>query len=234
MDAAVLEKIFKRTGLYPLDQPRAVAKFGQAREAFNAFVSMDAPDLPPATTDALQVQLLRWQTAMFGIPKPCEIACGIAEELGERTLADATAAPYEDIEDAVGDVMIYATQLASARRLTIADCIAAGHPETGLQFFRFPNTIMRGEQLLRIACGYLSHVQLKAEQNIRGMQDAEVARFGTFLGLAMLMRGLWLTHGYAHGVRAGGDILHYLETTAKVVLARDWRKDANAGGEAKP
>jgi NTP pyrophosphatase (non-canonical NTP hydrolase) len=129
--------------------------FRLARETFDAYAGMDAPDLPADPMSALQVRLARWQNTRFPISKSeTEMTAGISEEIGEfagalgefiQPLADFVAlvaaggrvnhaalkheqkirgmgdreAYRRAAADAVADILIYATNLATGLRLDI-------------------------------------------------------------------------------------------------------------------
>lgn len=208
-DMKALEKMRKRTGVRPEDLER---EYAAARGTFDAFAGMDAPLLPPHPIDALQVRLVRWQSHNFGAPNACEIACGIAEEVGERAIA-AEHLDRHAMNDAVGDIMVYLSQLCTARRLSMSKVCKAG--EDMLNF-------LSPQSSLTVGVGYLAHVQLKDRQGIRGMDNAELARFGTFVGACLVVRSLNAMH---HDYKAIWQVI------AEQVLQRDWTKDRASGGE---
>ena len=218
-DPAMLAKVWRRTGV-DADQLGVIARFGAARAQFDTYAGMDHPELPRHPTDAIQVRLFRWQSHNFGLPNPCEIACGITEELGERMVA-ISELNAKEIDDAVGDIQVYGCQLATARRLSFVHTVHAGQID-GPRFF--DKLDISGRDLLTIAAGYINHVQLKAQQKIRDMETQELCRLATFAGLSMLMRGLVMVSPRAP--------LEIFEEVAEKVLRREWKRDASMGGEA--
>lgn len=215
LDDKLRAKMTKRIGCNP---DHFVEMFAEARASFDQFAGMDAPLLPARPSEALQVRLVRWQAHNFGTPKPVEIACGIAEEAGERVLANVMLS-VADARDAIGDTMVYLSQLATARRLamsTILDTLTHG-PWT------FNGHAAPARDVISIAVGYLSHVQLKDAQSIRGM-DGEVTRFATFVGASMLVRGL-------DGV-SDRSLYETWLAVSEDVLKRDWKADPVTGGAA--
>jgi hypothetical protein len=228
-----IAKLFKRTGVTDDDRGYIVKRYLDARAGFDAWATMDAPDLPVDVIESLQVQLARWQTRNFGIRRELELelACGIAEEVGERTVAILQANPAE-VVDAVGDALVWGCQLATARRLSMrtvfwmADQHASWSPS--FQDPRPDFATLRSRppatKLVGIATGYICHVQVKAAQGVRESRNPEMARLGTFVGLVMLARAFTLLHDDPVGI--------FTDVT-KIVLARDWTKDRSAGGETR-
>ncbi len=196
-----------------------IAAYQRARAAFDTFAGLDAPDLPPFKHHALQVQLYRWNIQNFDRYEPMLFAAGISEEAGE--LADAKAQlDGHSVRDAVGDIMVYSCQLATSRRLAYAETTACSASLFALRGHWRPSD----SRILTAAVGLVSHVTLKSEQRIRGLDDPELARFGTFLGLSFL-------HHALVEVTGGGTWVTF-ERIAEEVMARNWRSDAAAGGVA--
>jgi len=102
-----------------------------AREIFDGYAGMDAPDLPAHPTSAWQVKHARWADRNFGATPLEQIVLGMAEELGELSHAvlkraqgirgmDDEAKFREAAGDAIADVLIYATHACTALRLDFA------------------------------------------------------------------------------------------------------------------
>lgn len=155
----------------------AVEATQHAGRVFEQWAGMNAPELPPDPTDAMQVTLARWQNDRFGdVPATdCHMALGVIEELGEAFDEDATA---EDAIDALGDVMVYSSQLCTANRLAVGPVIdlaclylKAGH--------------CHGSAVT--IAGMLAHVALKHAQNIRGLGPVEAYRPRLVDALALMI-----------------------------------------------
>jgi hypothetical protein len=119
-----------------------------ARANFESWAALDAPHLPADPVDAMQVQLARWQAANFGPQSDERFALGVLEECGELDAAIEAA----DAIDALGDVLVYAGQLATSNRLALGPLLVP---------------VGKAGRLLATA-GNLSHVVLKRAQRIRG------------------------------------------------------------------
>ena len=104
----------------------------KAKAKFDEYAGMDAPDLPNGKVDmsCLQVSLYRWQVRNFGSQGQDASFKGMVEELGELSHAllkheqgirgfDDPAKFKEAAGDAIADLLVYATQLATGLRLDI-------------------------------------------------------------------------------------------------------------------
>ena len=107
-----------------------------ARLEFATYAAMDAGDLPGSTMSATQVLLARWQSRQFGPANAQLLALGVAEETGELAHAILKAAQgirgqddrehhVECVADAIADVAIYLTQLATLYRLDFGELYVA-------------------------------------------------------------------------------------------------------------
>jgi len=127
-----------------------VTAYTTARARFAAWAALDAPHLPADPVDAMQVRLARWQVLNFGPQSDERFALGVLEECGELDEA------YEDgngeaAVDALGDVLVYAGQLAISNRLALGPLL--------VPVGKAPR--------LTVAAGRLAHVVLKRAQRIR-------------------------------------------------------------------
>lgn len=208
MDDATLGSIFARFGIRQDQRDAVLADYRNAREAFEEFAAIDAPHLPLRSSDALQVELARWQVRNFGPANALHLALGVCEEVGELMSASTDA----ERDDAIGDVAVYACQLATLHRLAWGKVITS-HWEQA--------------PAASVAAGRLAHVTLKAAQGIRGLDDPEAARFATFLALADVARslGFWSVDG-----RQGVWTL-FLWVAGKV-MARDWVASPTTGARS--
>lgn len=205
LNSPTVRRVLERFGIDDIDARGAVEAYEMARQAFDRFAGLDAPELPSGTVDALQVRLVRWQTANFGVARAYQLALGVAEEFGELAAASTKA----ETVDAIGDVLIYACQMATLHRLAFVEAIDGD---------TFAMRVPQGA-----APGLLAHVTLKADQRIRGLDDPELARFATFLALVAVV----------DEVRCfDADPVECFTSTARIVMERNWRADAVTGGAA--
>lgn len=150
-----------------------------ARARFEEWAGLYAPHVPPDPVDAMQVRLARWEQAQpFWRVSSLPVALGCGEEAGE--LADAVR--HHEIVDAVGDVAIYACQVATRHRLAFGELLSA--------------------------LGRVQHLILKREQRIRiGAESDEV--FGEALAAALARMIAAITD--AHGIDARDAFLEVAE-----------------------
>lgn len=183
-----------------------------ARATFESWAALDAPHLPADPIDAMQVRLLRWEQAQpFWRVSSLPVALGCGEEAGE--LADAVR--HHEIVDAVGDVAIYACQVATRHRLAFDEILDAAS-DSDL------NHMHDEWRELLSALGRVQHLILKREQGIRiGAESDEV--FGEALANAIARLIGAVTN--AHGIDARDAFL----ATAEQVLARNWNTNPTNG-----
>jgi hypothetical protein len=176
-------RLLDRFGVRANEYHDALAAYLDARGRFDGFAGLDAPHLPDDPWDVPQVELCRWQVRNFG-PQPATMyALGVAEEFGEF----GTASTIEDEHDAIGDVLIYACQLATTQRLAWSECSN-------------PRPFLTRQASSGAAVGLLCHVTLKAAQGIRGLGDPELARFASFIETAAkVVRRDWKRDASAGG-----------------------------------
>jgi hypothetical protein len=158
----------------------AVEATAIAIDAFNVWAHVPASAthmLSLPAVDAMQIHLAAWQYDRFGgVPtSDVHMALGVIEELGEAF--DEDAGP-EDSVDALGDVMVYASQLCTANRLAVRPVIdlACLYVKTN-RCYAQPITI----------AGMLAHVALKHAQNIRGLGPDGAYRPRLVDALAMMI-----------------------------------------------
>ena len=130
--------------------------YESARAAFDACIRDNEP-LDPWSR--LQARLYVWQTNNYGTPQPTLMALGVVEEMGEWMGAKTD----EDERDAIADVTIFATQIATCFRLDLGVLVQDALFDVDAYFG------LEGS-------GRLCHVALKNAQGIRGMSDRETAR----------------------------------------------------------
>jgi hypothetical protein len=122
--------------------------YSVARARFESWAGLDAPHLPADPVDAMQLRLARWQVRNFGPQSDERFSLGVIEECGELDEAIAADAAI----DALGDVLVYAGQLAISNRLALGPLLTP---------------VGKAGRLLATA-GKLAHVVLKRSQRIRG------------------------------------------------------------------
>lgn len=184
------------------------ALFIAASAEFETYAALDAPCLPNGELSALQVRLWRWQVEQFGAPDDRDLVLGIIEECGELAEAEIQL----EQEDAVGDILIYATQLCTNLRLDAGTIMA-------------DVSIRRRYMSIPRACGRLAHAALKTKQGIRGYGDRGFARASFCERLAELFSAvLW-------EAPAGVRVRYAYERVAEEVMLRNWKADPiKAGG----
>ncbi len=179
-----------------------------SRDAFSKYAGIDAPEVPGGDIARYQVRLARWERAQFGIVDDTKLVLGIAEELGE--MDDAKTLVKR--RDAIGDILIFACQLANSNRLDFG-------------------VLMESEEIeitISSALGRLAHATLKASQGIRGYDDPEKRRRAIAEGLWSLIGSLRL---FAHMVLDISGFHQIFVETAEHVLKREWHKDSLRGGQ---
>jgi hypothetical protein len=132
-----------------------------ARDRFENWAGMDAPDLPEDAIDAMQVRLARWQVRKFDRCDHLEQTLGVIEELGESYDADTV----EEALDGLGDTLVYAGQLCITARLALGPILALAEA-----WHRDPGAVPGKWQPVS-AAGYLAHVTGKRQQRTRGFAD---------------------------------------------------------------
>ncbi len=176
-------------------------------------------------TDALQIQLQRWQLRNFGLPRDVEIAHGVIEELGETFIAEDA----DKALDGLGDTMVYAGQLAISNRLALAPVLA-------LAEHRVRKNAMAHASIGRhaaIAPGLLSHAVLKREQKIRAYANngpAERAKFRLAVvdALGWIIAHALLECELGHDIELV-DLRRVYEIVGCEVMRRDWKAAPETG-----
>jgi NTP pyrophosphatase (non-canonical NTP hydrolase) len=183
--------------------------YARCRLVFDADIRSPSED----SWTRLQNRLMAWQTKSYGVANlAVNMTLGIVEELGE--LAEATTG--EAIDDAVADVTIYASQLATCYRLDLGELVRAA---TADAHSREVKTVVRQPHRHSnyiVAAGRLCHVVLKAAQGIRGMGDPEKARRAVCEALVPVLAECVMSS-------RGCDAFAYLENVtevANIVMAR--------------
>ncbi len=186
-----------------------------ARARFEEWAGLYAPHLPPDPVDAMQVRLARWQVLNFGPQSDERFALGVLEECGELDEA------YEDgngeaAVDALGDVLVYAGQLAISNRLALGPLL--------VPVGKAPR--------LTVAAGRLAHVVLKRAQRIRrGAGSVEQYRADLAAAIARVADAALeiADRCRADGFLAPADV--YLQI-GEQVLDRNWTANPTTGATA--
>lgn len=213
MNQASLDLICKRFHIPDAARSSTLAAYRDARLRFETFAALDAPHVPSDPWDVPQVLLARWQVRNFGAPNGEHLALGVCEEMGELAAAESP----DDIDDAVGDVCVYACQLATLHRLAWS--------EICVDWMAVGGVSMRISQEAGVAQGLLAHVALKSAQGIRGLNEPEATRFAVFMALTGVTDVL-------RQIDLDGDVWSTFKAVAETVMARDWKANAATGGAA--
>lgn len=181
-----------------------------ARARFETWCGLHAPDLPADPIDAMQLRLARWEVRQpFWRSDAAFVALGCCEEVGERASADSP----DEVEDAMGDVAIYAGQVAMRNRLAMSVLFDAAD-ETP----RLHNDVWRN---LCDAQGRVAHLALKKSQQIReGALPDEEYRAIMAGALASLLGAVEAT-----SYRSGRSVRDCYLITGARILERDWTTD---------
>lgn len=158
----------------------AVEATAHAQTVFDVWAGIKASELEPGAihvVDEVQIRLAAWQADQFGhVPtSDVHMALGVIEELGEAF--DEDAGPVESV-DALGDVMVYASQLCTANRLAVRPVIDLAC------LYVMTN---RCHQAPISIAGMLAHVALKHAQNIRDLGPDSVYRPRLVDALALMI-----------------------------------------------
>lgn len=132
----------------------------------------------------LQEEHKPWRVKNFPDSPPHQPMLGLVEEYGELIAAinahDLTGNAAE-IEDAVGDIFVFAADFCSRHGLSLQDVYRQAE---------YPITVAYGgkriqilaERTASVALGNLAHTVLKKEQGIRGSDAYHQVRMVQFLG----------------------------------------------------
>lgn len=192
-----------------------------AKDVFDGYAALDAPQLPADRWSAAQVRHHRWQAVQFGSHPATSFVLGVVEECCDELLSSLEGSPTETSDaatlDACADASIFATGLCTLCRLDFGTLVTAADAMPPVPLSEY--TLMR-------TVGRLAHLTLKNLQRIRGITD-EVYREG----VAECVRDLWRNLSAVARVE-GFDMREAYFTTLERVLARDFTRDPQHGGEA--
>lgn len=188
--------------------------YERSRAAWDTYATIDAPRYPDDLWSAVQVQLYRWQVRNFDLQPASRFVLGIVEEVGELGEA-AESGDEEAILDAIGDICVYATQLANAHRLDFGVLLLA-------------TSERQPTQPVDVTLGRIAHAVLKTEQRIRGYDNPEKGRREVAENLVSVLYRL-----RDQALILGSDLEEVYATVAARVLQRDWKADpVSAAGAA--
>jgi hypothetical protein len=141
-----------------------------ARARFETWADIRAPHLPADRVDAMQVELVRWRIANFGIQSDELIALGVVEECGE--LAEATTSDAAIV--ALGDVLVYAGQLATNNRLAISPLLVPVGKAVPMMVAagRLANVVGKRAQRIRRGAGTVEQYRADLAEAIARVADA--------------------------------------------------------------
>jgi hypothetical protein len=140
--------------------PATDAAYKLSRMAFEQFAACALSDpMPPHPIDAIQVSLARWQFEKYGPNPDSHMALGMIEEGTECFMEDENTG---EALDGLGDVCVYAAQLATNNRLAIAPVLDLARVFT-----------QRQDVKPLLGAGILAQVVLKGSQRIRGLDQVE-------------------------------------------------------------
>lgn len=155
------------------------AAYAIARQQFEAFAAGWREGVVDDPSAKVQCELIAWQTEHYGIVSQERQALGIIEEMTETIMAcDSDDEPTENALDGLGDVCVYASNLATNNRLAIGPILDLARVYT--QASRLP-----GRLSPQIGTGMLAQCVLKGAQKIRGMADLDVYRSRLVRAIAM-------------------------------------------------
>ena len=198
---------------------RASDRFERVIATATPSIMQQLPILDAFLLDALQIQLAAWEERQpFWSASVLPVALGIGEECGEL----ASANGHDDVVDAIGDIAIYACQVATRERLAMSEILAqAGRiADRALATNR---GLTHQWRTLTARVGRVAHLALKRHQKIRegALPDAEY-RALLADALAELLSAVELA--------ACVSVAECFTYTAPTVLARDWSADRAGGG----
>lgn len=195
-----------------------MTRYTAARARFESWAGLDAPRLPSELVDAMQVSLARWQVRNFGPQSDERFALGVVEECGEL----AASVDFDAAFDALGDICVFAGQLAINNRLAIGPLIDS------------KRSVDNGHANLMDAAGRLAHVVLKRAQRIRGGAcSVEEYRAAVAERIAALVdeAAYAFDRDYLDGGGGSDPAAVYCAVGTKV-LARNWTANPTTGAAA--
>jgi len=232
--------------------------YAKSREVFSEYQAMGAGELPENKLSNLQIRLYRWGNQFKGLEGGLATVLGQCEELGElvesvagsldkeeaftpeqaslweRNMLAGQKGAAEDTIDAIGDIMVYATQMCTNLRLDFGVLLQAGDAletelvKRGVHDPASKDLASIGWSLLGLmaAIGRIHHATLKNKQKIRGYDDE--VKYRTEVADSTVHVGRFCTRiCKALGLNVYEE---YIRISEKV-MKRDWTKNAVTGGQ---
>jgi hypothetical protein len=168
--------------------------------------------------DRLQIRLSFWEARQpFYEAAVLPVALGVGEECGEL----AAAKTHAESTDAVGNLAIYACQVATRERLAMSEILAEAGRIADRALAAYAS---RPWRKLLVRVGRVNHLVLKRHQRIRvgALPDAEYR--------ALLADALAELLAAVEFAAACDSVAECFAATAPTVLARDWSADRAGGG----
>ncbi len=194
--------------------PSSLVCFKSAREAFNRYAACNGDPRTEKLSpiECLQIDLMRWERKNFGLQPAYTSALGIVEEFGEFQESETR----DQWIDAIGDIMVFASNLCTKNRLDMGSIIHMAE-----SMIDDSSTWTHGA-----LCGQLAHVTLKAGQGIRGYDDVDVVRRDTCIVIFRMVQKLSVIAS-----PVGWTVGEILVKVGTAVMGRSWVSDALTGGE---
>ena len=201
-----------------------IEMYERCRAEFNKWATLSGPPGSEGWIDPVscrQIEMLRWERRNFGLQSPITGLMGILEEFGELAAADNAAESW----DAVGDILVFASNMFSKYRLALAPMLE--ELQTG--GFTGPPCLKYSDRnygdKLEVRVGWANHVMLKSQQKIRGYEEPETVRRDICCVIYKLLCRESVSDVLSTECTLE-DIFFHVSST---VLTRDWTKNKETG-----
>jgi hypothetical protein len=170
-----------------------------------------------------QIEMLRWERHNFGLQSPITGLMGILEEFGELAAADNAAESY----DAVGDILVFTSNMFSKYRLAIGPMLEQLQTSgfTGPPCLKYDDRNY-GDKL-EVRVGWANHVMLKSQQKIRGYEEPETVR----RDICCVIYKLLCRESMSDVLSTDSTLEDIFFHVSSTVLTRDWTKNRETGSE---
>lgn len=200
--------------------------FEQCRAEFNrwaALVGNPREEKDICDVSCRQIEMLRWERHNFGLQSPITGLMGILEEFGELAAADNAAESY----DAVGDILVFASNMFSKYRLAIAPMLEQLQSSgfTGPPCLKYSDRNYGDKIEVRV--GWANHVMLKSQQKIRGYEEPETVR----RDICCVIYKLLCRESVSDVLSTDSTLEDIFLNVSSAVLIRDWTKNKETGVE---